>query len=145
MRTFGIIYVIAFLIDALVSILATFVPAAEGASNAITFLVTIGTVITFVLVCINKLQPRWYFIITSGFYVFMMACGVVLGVALAFKMGPQAMLEQTSKGSTFVLLRQQFSWYIFVHWTLLTIWTALGLYGVRVIQFIRPQPVNNFR
>ena len=133
MRTLGIIYLIGYLIDAFVSVIATFAPAAEGASTVVSYILIGATITALVLACLNKLQPRRIFFLASGYYFFMLGCGIVFGVALVLKLGAHAATEQTSHGSMIVLLRQQFPWYIFVHWTLLTIWILLGLYGMRAV------------
>jgi len=133
MRTLGIIYLTGYLIDAFLSVIATFAPVVEGASTIVSYLLIVATLTALVLACLNKLQPRRIFFLVSGYYFFMLGCGVVFAVSLVLKLGTHAAAEQTSHGSMIVLLRQQFPWYIFVHWTLLSIWIFLGLYGMRVV------------
>src|SRR5437773_2338841 len=116
MRTLGIIYLICYLIDAFVSVVATFAPAVEGASTIITYVLIVATISALVLACLKKLQPRRIFLLTSGYYLFMVGCGVVFASALIIKLGAHAAAEQTSQQPMIVVLRQQFAWYIFVHW-----------------------------
>jgi len=82
MRNLGIIYLIAYLIDAFASVIATFAPAVEGASTMVSYLLIAATIRTLVLACLNKLRPGRIFLFASGYYLFMVGCGVLFAVAL---------------------------------------------------------------
>jgi hypothetical protein len=133
MRTLGIVYLVGYLIDLCVSIVASSAPGLEGLSNAISSLLSVASIAVLILACLNKLRPRLFFLLAAGYYLFMVGIGFVLGVALAFKLGAQEAAQQISEQSMTGVLRQQFAWYVFLHWTLLTVWALLGLYGLRAV------------
>lgn len=131
MRTLGIVYVIAYLVDLSVSIIATISPRWGGLSNGISSLLIVATIAVMALACLNKLKPRPYFLLAAGYYLFMVGVGFMLGIAIVLKLGAQEVARQASERSLVEVLHQQFAWYVYLHWGLLTVWTLVGLYGLR--------------
>ena len=133
MKTFGFIYLIAYLLDAIVSIAAVFVPTLEYTSNLISTPLGILAVVVFFLVLFNRLKPKILFLILSSYYISMLFYGVILGVAIAIKLGPK--VANQSVGESF--LREHFSWYGHVEMAILFLWlfiAVIGLYRYYKIQ-----------
>jgi len=125
MQTFGLIYLIAYLADCIVSIIATLMPMAEGLSNVISSILSLCAILVIVLSCLGKLRPRRTFLVLSIFYVCMIAFGIVLGILLAIDLGPDIATQEI----TIQFLHEHFTWYPCVHWSLLIMWTAIAIYG----------------
>ncbi len=128
MATFGLVYLIAYLIDCLVSILATLIPPLGGISNFISSLLFLGSVFVVILGSIGKLRPRRVFLPLSIFYLCLFGFGIVLGIILAIDVGP----DISSQKITMQFLCEHFSWYRAVHWTILIVLLALAVYGLSV-------------
>lgn len=127
MRTIGWVYLFAYTLDAVLSLAATFKSSLESTSNAVSSLVTVFTLVVFIMACAKSLAPRRLFIILSSYYFSLLALGAVSGMALLMKLGPEAMM-QTDLGSV-RLYGEQFSWFWPVYWTMLVLWFCMVLYG----------------
>lgn len=126
MQTFGLLYLIAYLLDCVGSILGTLLPAFEPLSDAVSILVSLCTLVVFVLACVGKLRPRRVFLALSIFYILLLVFGMVLGVMLVL-----ATYQKTFSGEvTIQTLFQQFPWYPAVHWALMVVWFALAVWGL---------------
>jgi len=130
MRKLGILYFVGYLIDLLFSALGTVAPAWEGVSNILSFLLTLASIAVLVLACLNKLQPRFAFLRASGYYLFMVAVGIVFDVAVVLQLGMHETAQRLSQQSGISLLRQQFPWFDFLNGVLLTVWLVLGVHGL---------------
>jgi hypothetical protein len=82
MRKFGWFFIIAYCIDAVVSPVATFTPAARSASSVIGYVLIPLCVVVFVLACMGKLRPRLVFIIPTCFYFFLIVVWRALNAIL---------------------------------------------------------------
>jgi len=127
MKTFGWIYIIAYCVDALVGLVASFVPQMETLSNIISSPVSLLSIVVLILACIGKLTPRKIFLAMSGLYMFMIGFGIVLGVLLVAKLGPSI----ASQEMTLAFFREQFTWYGPVHWAFMVVWLLMAAYGVQ--------------
>ena len=125
MKIFAWVYLIAFSLDAGISIVASFDSSLETLSNIVSAPIILFTLIAFILSCINRLKPRKLFVTLSGFYLGMVIFGIVLGVLLAAKLGPESMPSENLQQ----FLRNQFAWYWTVHWCLMLLWLFLATYG----------------
>jgi hypothetical protein len=125
MKTFGWIYIIVFCIDAVVSLVAYFVPGLEVISSLIGTILILLSIAVFILACINKLTPRKIFFILSGFYLLVFVFGFVLGIFLIVKLG----LPAVSQGITVEFLREQFVWYGPLFMFLNIVELLLSVYG----------------
>jgi type IV pilus assembly protein PilA len=128
MRTFGWIYIIAFCIDAVMSLVALLVPGAEIPSSIISTLVIILSIAVFILACIGKLPPRKIFLILSGFVLLLTCFGIVIAILLVVKsVGDPSALQQ---GPTADLLREHFAWVIPLQWVFVIAELLLSVYGI---------------
>ncbi|MFA6033224.1 MAG: hypothetical protein WC889_10030 [Myxococcota bacterium] len=126
METVGFIYLIAYLVDCVGSIAATFIPSVEGISNLFSTVVSLFTVVVFVLGCIGKLRPRRVFLTLTIFYFCLLGFGMVLGTMLINDLGQQI----HSQKITIQFLHAHFAWYPAVHLILLFAWAAVAVYGI---------------
>jgi hypothetical protein len=127
MRTLGWIYLAGYALDAGLSAIASYAPGLVLASNLISTLMMLFTIVAFVLAVLGKLKPRKVFLALSGYYFFMLGFGFVLGVLLAVELGPQK-LQGVDFNPQF--LRQHYPWFEPVQLALLFVWTCLALYGL---------------
>jgi hypothetical protein len=127
MKTFGWIYIVAYCIDALGSLVAILTPRMEGVSNIISTLVALLSIVVLILAYMGKLKPRKIFLIMSGFYMAMLGVGIVIAVLLAAKLGPSV----ASQEITLAFLREQFAWYNPVQWIIIIIWLLVSAYGIQ--------------
>ncbi len=127
MKTIGRAYLIAYALDAFLSVAASFSPGLEPLSNIVSTVVIIFTLGVFILALLNRLTNRKLFIVLSGFYLLMTAFGFVLALALLARSGPE-MAQRTN--ISIASLSEQFAWYGPTHWVLLALWTCLALYGL---------------
>jgi type IV pilus assembly protein PilA len=145
MRTFGWIYIIAFCIDAVMSLVALLVPGAEIPSGIISTLVVILSIVVFILACIGKLRPRKTFLILSGFILLLTCSGIVIGILLVVKsIGEPSALQQAP---TVDLLHEQFPWMIPLQWIFVIADLLLSVYGILTyrkvkIEDIAPAPAK---
>lgn len=133
MKAFGWIYIIAYCIDAVVSLVATVASGAETLSNVISVPVSLLSIVVLILTCIGKLNPRKIFLILSGFYLLMIGFGILLGLLLVAKLGPSV----ASQAMTLEFFREQFVWYGPVHWILIILWLLASAYGVQAYRKVQ--------
>jgi Ca2+/Na+ antiporter len=126
MRTFGWVFLVACLIDAVTSIIAAIVPALESLSDLTGPPVFVLAIVVFGLTCVNRLPPRRVFLAISAFFLGLVALGVCLGFILTTKLGASAVIHKP----TVLLLREQFSWYRYVRWLLMVSQLGLSIYGI---------------
>jgi hypothetical protein len=132
MRVLGIVYLIGYLIDSSLSVVAAFIPWLEGISDAVSLLLSVATIVVLVLACMNKIRPRVFFLLASSYDLFMVGTGFVLAIVLRFKLGARG-FQQVLDEPGIEVLNRQFPWHNFFHWTLLAIWMLLGIYGVHAV------------
>jgi hypothetical protein len=133
MRKLAIVYLLLYLLDLVISVVASLVPHLEGVSNALSSVLMPAAIVVLVLVRLNKLRPRLFFVLAAGYYLLMAGVGLVLSIALLSKLGLPETSRQISEHSMIQVLSREFSWYVYFHWGLLTIWALLGLYGAQIV------------
>ncbi len=124
MKTVGWIYLGSVLLDAIVSWVATYVPAVVTASNQLSLVVTALTLFAFVFAVVGKLKPRSVFFGISAFYCVMMLISTVVMVALTIEKGPESLQNMELDPAE---LSATFPWYAPVHLTMLSVWTLIAI------------------
>ena len=134
MRVLGIVYLIGYLIDSSLSVVAAFIPWLEGISDAVSLLLSVAAIVVLVLACMNKIRPRVFFLLASSYDLFMVGTGFVLAIVLRFKLGARGFQQVLDEPGTGIeVLNRQFPWHNFFHGTLLAIWMLLGMYGIYAV------------
>lgn len=126
MKKIGIIYVFLYFIDAVISIQEDSNIVVVSLSNYTTALVSILTIVVFVLSLLGKLKPRKVYLALSTFYL---VCSILLGIALALYL-PDSFDENSTYQSIHQFLNEQFNWYLFAYYTLYAIWGILAIWGL---------------
>jgi hypothetical protein len=126
METFGQVYLIAYLIDCIFSILATLIPAVEGVSNLISAIISLCAVVVLVLSFLGRLRPQRIFLTLSIFYMCLLGFAMLLGAMLAKDLGPKIVSQKI----TTLFLSEHFVWYPTFHWVLLIMWAIIALWGL---------------
>jgi hypothetical protein len=126
MKTFAWIYIVAYCIDALVFIIATFVPEAENLFSIISGPFMFLNIAVFILACIGKMKPRIIFLIMSGIYMLILLLGISMVIQLVAKFGPSV----TSQNLTIAFLSEQFPSYYTVRWVIMIVSLLTAGYGI---------------
>lgn len=127
MRIFGWIYIIIFSMSAVLGLVAALAPGIQIISSIIGILVIILSIVVFILACMGKLKPRKIFLFLSGYYFLTIIYGMVAGVLMVIKLGPETVI---SGGATPDLLRETFTWFGPVRWILIIACLLLSIYGI---------------
>ena len=125
-KILGWIYLYYYLADFIFSIIATFVSALEPASNMVSVILALFSVVILIIACVGVVKPRVIFIILSFYYLLLNVFGMGLGIALVVRYGP----EVADKKISISYLAEQFSWYMPVHWILIALGILLSFYGI---------------
>jgi len=131
MKTLGWIFLICYLIDAVVSTVATYVPGASLVSSAITNSMVVFSIVVFVLAMWGKLLPRKVFLMLTLYYAVLALFGIVLIALMIFKYGVEEFTHiaaAATSGSR--LFRGEFAWFDIVHLPMLCTWLGLAIYGL---------------
>ena len=127
MRIFGWIYIIIFSIGAVLGLVAALAPGVQIMSSIIGILIIILSIVVFILACMGKLKPRKIFLFLSGYYFLTIIYGIVVGVLMVIKVGPETVM---SGEATPDLLRETFTWFGPVSWVLIIACLLLSIYGI---------------
>ena len=127
MKPLGWIFLGGYALDAVLSLIASYVPGPLFASNVISSVMILFTIVVFILAIFGKMAPRVVFLSLCGYYFFMLAFGFVVSIVLLAKLGPDKFLSVEVSPQ---FLRQQFDWLGPVHLTLLFVWLFLASYGL---------------
>ncbi|HYV36538.1 MAG TPA: hypothetical protein VE988_12575 [Gemmataceae bacterium] len=127
MKTVGWIYLVAYALDAVLSLISSYVPGFLLASNVVSTVVVLFTLVAFVLACVGQLKPRKVFIILACFYCLVLGFGLIIGVLLVVQLGPQKLQGADINPQFF---RQTFAWFEPVHLALQAVWLCLAAYGL---------------
>src|ERR1051325_4332684 len=127
MRILGWIYLGGYALDAGLSLLASYMPELLPASNFLSTMISVFTIVAFLLALFSQLAPQKLFLVLTGYYFLLLAFGFGLGILILAELGPQK-AQGIDVNPQF--LRQQFGWYEPVHLTLNLLWFCLAVYGL---------------
>lgn len=132
MKTLGWIFLIAYLVDAVVSTVANFVVDVVPVSSAISTGMMVFAALVFVLSAVGTLQPKKVFLtLTLYYYAVLVVFGVVMISLLISKIGIEEFVRiGSSANSGSRLFRSHFPWFDAVHLPILIVWLLLAVYGL---------------
>ncbi|GEM_PF-7085300 len=128
MNTFRLVYLYAFLFDAVMSVVATVAHElnVEIYSQCISLTVAGMSLGVLILSKIGYLRPERVFFTMSLFYFFMLLQSMIVGAALVEKVGADVEVE----GSILTFMAEQLPWFTLVHWITLLIWLSVAIWAL---------------
>jgi hypothetical protein len=131
MKTLGWFFLIGYLVDAVVSTVASYVAAVAAPSSVISLVMMAFSVLAFVLSALGKLLPRKVFLTLTLYYGVLVVFGILLTALLIARLGPEEFTRiGAAANSGSELFRNEFPWFDAVHLPILCIWLGLAIYGL---------------
>lgn len=129
MEAFGFFYVIAFFIDANISIVATLFSKLDPLSSMVSMVILGLSTPVLVLSIAGKLRPRKTYLLLAIYYW----ASFFLVIALMAVLMPKMQLDGVTEANFTASFRNQFPWFLTVRWTFVLIGEILAIYGLTSI------------
>ena len=120
-----IVFVLLYLVDAVVNIVSLLAPAFADFSALSSGLLFIVSIVILVMSISGKCQPKSVFLTLSAYYV---GLGAVWGAILFVLVEDPSVMDNSEAMLAFL---ESFSWWVPTIWTTTVIQLALGIYGVK--------------
>ncbi len=122
----GIIFLLVFSSDLILSLIASIFSPLEDISNAISVLTLIFVLFMLIYSLCGKIKPKKIFLALTSYYLAMSFIGTILGVILTSRYGRAISTQDISMS----FLLKEFPWFNTVHWILMIVWLMLTTWGI---------------
>ncbi len=128
----GVLYLISVILDGLLSVAATLFSPLEPVSSLLSSLLLLASIAVLVFALLDRLLPKGVFIAVSATYIAVASFGLVVGVALVAKLGPEGIENVSSEQMDLAFIAETLPWYMPVHWALIVTVLLSGVLGLAI-------------